>query len=62
MNWLKKIDGYKTYAFTVLTAIFVVIEFLIKGDYSLIACWGLAHNASILAIVACVRHAWFIKD
>ena len=57
MGLLKAIDGYKTYAFTALAAIFVVIEFFITGDFSLSAWLALGSNASVAAVVASLRHA-----
>lgn len=57
INFLKVIDGNKTYIFTVITGLFTIIHFLATSDYSITAFIQLSQDASVLAVVACIRHA-----
>ena len=57
LKLLAQIDGYKTYISIVIAALFTVIEFLIKGDYSAGAWVALGGSTSIAAVVASLRHA-----
>ena len=56
MKILQMIDGYKTYIFLGLTAIFTVIEFMIKGDYSMSSFIVLSQQQSIISAIAALRH------
>lgn len=56
MKLLLAVDGYKTYIFLGLTAIFTLIEFVIKGDFSLSSFIVLSQQQSIVAAIAALRH------
>ena len=56
MGILKSIDGNKTYIMTIIGGMFIVIHFIVTGDYSWAAMLQLGQNSSIVAMIAALRH------
>ena len=56
MNILQKIDGYKTYALLAVSVVFGIIEFMIKGDYSMSSFIVLSQQGWVVAVIAALRH------
>lgn len=57
MNFLKSIDGNKTYILAVITGIFTLVHFLITSDYSLSSFISLSQDTTVIAMIAALRHA-----
>ena len=51
------LDGKKTYLATLIGAISAIIHFIALKDYSLVSLSSLMGDASVMAIVASIRHA-----
>ena len=56
MKYLLALDGYKTYIMTGIAAFFTLIEFCIKGDYSISSFIVLSQQQAIVASIAALRH------
>jgi hypothetical protein len=56
MSFLQKIDGSKTYILAIITGVFTLIHFMVTGDYSLASFIQLSQDATVLAMVAALRH------
>lgn len=56
MNFLKSIDGNKTYILAVIGGLLGIIHFMVIGDYSMSAFLQLSQDAGFCAMVAALRH------
>ncbi len=56
MNFLKLVDGNKTYIMAILAGGFALIHFLSVGNYSLAALLQISQSEAIVGMVAALRH------
>lgn len=56
MNFLKNIDGNKTYILAIIGGILGIVHFMVIGDYSISAFITLSQDAGFCAMIAALRH------
>jgi len=56
MKFLLALDGYKTYIMTAVAVLFTLVEFCIKGDYSISSFIVLSQQTAVVAAIAALRH------
>jgi len=56
MEWIRVVDGNKTYILAIIGGIFAITHFIVNGDFSLSSEIRLSQDTAFLAMIAALRH------